>query len=514
MQKIFYLWLQLIVLASVLFISCEKGVEVVDPNESATPSVFNDVDVAEIETARTEFAKTLAKALKERGVREFLKTEALQQYDGDYDVLFALVKDKKLSTGETFGQALSKYTTSEVVNSWSKKVPLMTVFVPELKGFSPESWNLDSQTPDVVIDNSHLKDKTEKLVAFSTDLRRYEVSANVAPNFPVVVIKENERIVAKSKLGNGARKTFSLIEQKSNKVISQNATHSFYFIGDMDYKAASVKSKGARAMSSRNIPDALQFYNYHKSSRPNVPGNERDWVYYHIWAYFNEIELVSPYINGGQDYDWSKGSLGGVYYTERLTTLKFMHDYDLAFAADNWTEGQLDFQLIFSYIDRNGGLQNDLRSFGCPLSQLRDSNGNPVEYDPDVELNVWDMNRWGDEWKLTLSEYDPGGSTQITVTTKTTFGTNFETNVGGSFFGLVKLDGKFGLSGTYERTESKVETVSQESEQLGSVSFLFDYPVIANPGYPERFSLNTGRVYMSIEPVVKQNDPRPIPYID
>ncbi|MFD2574020.1 hypothetical protein ACFSUS_25515 [Spirosoma soli] len=508
MKKVYLAGVSLAIFASTLLSSCDKGISVVDPIASEAPEEL----ARSGEEAKVELAKALVKALQEKEVREFLKAEALQMYDGDYDVLYALVKDKKLASGRTFEQALAKYTTSTEYGQWAESAPLATIFVPTLSKFSPETWNIEAQTPDVVVDNSHLKGKSGKLVAFSADLRQYEVDAKQAPSFPVVVIKENERIIAKSKFDKGARKEATLAEQKSNRAISENNTHSFYFIGDYDYKKSTSKVN-ARSGYPRPVIDPIYFFNQYKSWYPNEPGNQRDWVYYKIWPKFNDIELVNPFINGGVDYDWSKGELGGFYYTEKLTGFKFVDAGRLQAAAD-WTEGYLDFHLILSFIDRNGSMQSDLKVFGCSIDQLRDNNGNPIAYDPDVELMPWDLYRYGDEWKLSFSEYDPGGSTTETITTKTTLGGNFEIN-GGIDIKIVKLGSKFGVSGTIERTETKTITVSQESEKLGDARIQFDYPAIVFPGgYPARFFVGAGSVEVAIEPVVKQADPRPNPYID
>lgn len=45
--------------------------------------------------------------MKVKAVRKLIKEEAIKQFDYDYDVLYMLVKDKKLSGGGTLEEFLS-----------------------------------------------------------------------------------------------------------------------------------------------------------------------------------------------------------------------------------------------------------------------------------------------------------------------------------------------------------------------------------------------------------------------
>ena len=47
--------------------------------------------------AKEKFASILSKAVyQHKSLRDFLKTEALEQFDENYDVLYALVRDKQI----------------------------------------------------------------------------------------------------------------------------------------------------------------------------------------------------------------------------------------------------------------------------------------------------------------------------------------------------------------------------------------------------------------------------------
>lgn len=504
MKKVYRAGLGLAVFASAFLYSCEKQLSVVSPDEHLTASAVNGNEVLEGEAAKVGLAKALVQALKEKEVRAFLKEEALKQYDGDYDVVFALVKDKKLSTGKTFGETLAKYAGNGSIKQWNNNAPLATIFVPNLKGFSPESWNLDTQVPDVVIDNSNLKNRdTTSFVAFSADLREYKVSTKVAPSFPVVVIKENERIVAKSKLTGGARKAATFVEQKSNRVINETSTHSFYFVGDVDPKQANKRNKAR--LTLWELPHILRWaysnpdgdYTACHNNQPLASNLHRDWVYY----------------ADGYCSDLSRGAMQD--YTEKLRGVKFNNTFAMQAATDNWSEGYLEFHLYVSFVHRNGGMQTDLKVFYCSPNDIRDEQGNPKEFNPDVELMPWDLYRYGDEWKLRLLEHDPGGSTSVTVSMSSTFGTNWEGNAGIDIK-IFKLGGKFGGSQTFTMGGSQTISFNDVADQLGDARFLYDDPIITGTEwYPNTnyvgfrtYSVNTGAVELSIEPVAKSEDPR------
>lgn len=85
-------------LALTLLLSCHNEQEI------APQTLANKADTQ----LKTAFAKSLSKVLvSEKAVRDFLKIEALKTVDGDFDVLYSLVKDNKLSTGKTLEATLA-----------------------------------------------------------------------------------------------------------------------------------------------------------------------------------------------------------------------------------------------------------------------------------------------------------------------------------------------------------------------------------------------------------------------
>jgi hypothetical protein len=438
-----------------------------------------------------EFASALAKVLQEKSVRELIKKEALSKYDGDYDVLYALVKNKEVRPGVTLESLLAIHSSSAA--EWLAKRPLLTIFVPKLNGFGPESWNTDSQIPHVAVDNSHLG-KFATFKTYAANGQQYELDAVKAPNFPVIVVKENERMIAKSKGANGGRMMENFLEKMSKKTVFEDTNFQYSFIGDKNPK--DDEKKNGRLASYNELPVLLT---WRFGTQVDPMEGQRDWIYYYIF----------PQIG------YNQGTMSASY-VEKVTGFKLSSPLVLQAMTDSWTEGALEFHVILAFVDRNGTIKTDLRPFFCAPSSLMDGNGNMLEYNPDIELTAWDMNRYGDEWKFSLLEHDPGGSYDKTISASSTFGYNFETNSGaGGLFAKIGL--KFGTTGTFQKSSSEKITISAESDQLGDARWLYDTPIILSYGQVNgnwRYTTNsvgTGAAFLSIEPVAKWPDTRPIP---
>ncbi len=62
----------------------------------------------ELNEAIEQTAIALASALKDVEIRRLVKAEVKKKFDGDFDVLFSAISDKRLSDGKTFMQKLGR----------------------------------------------------------------------------------------------------------------------------------------------------------------------------------------------------------------------------------------------------------------------------------------------------------------------------------------------------------------------------------------------------------------------
>src|SRR5690606_31164118 len=125
-----------------------------------------------------------------------LKNEALRKFNKDYDVLYNYVKDKAVGDS-TFRELLLPYFENEdELIQIEYTLEALTIFVPSLpeNSFSAETWNTSQETPLVAIRLLN----NDKTPVINSEGESFLFDNNVIPGFPVVVLKENERVTVPS----------------------------------------------------------------------------------------------------------------------------------------------------------------------------------------------------------------------------------------------------------------------------------------------------------------------------
>lgn len=163
-------------------------------NDSIQNLRLNDQDKLKL-----EFGRAFALALKDKQeLRAIIKEEALKKFNKDYDVMYHLVKNRTLgSSNHTVRSLLVNYFEDEnQLIKIENQLPLLTIFVPELPedSFSAEKWDTSDpdQTPVVGI---RLDGINEVPMIDAVNDYEYLLEADLIPGYPVVVIKNNERLV-------------------------------------------------------------------------------------------------------------------------------------------------------------------------------------------------------------------------------------------------------------------------------------------------------------------------------
>lgn len=183
MKKFIYLTLSFLLLT---VCSCSK----VD-----APSSEVAIDYPESE-AMENFVAILSKAVSQsEDVRSFLRDNALEQVDNDYDVFYPFVRDEKINDRYSFREYLVSCSDEATLCKIEQRLPLLTIYVPDLTwlrgdAFSANSWDVSSN--EVLVCNMdeegtrHFYYEGEK----ELELKRGEgiISA------PFLIVKNNERI--------------------------------------------------------------------------------------------------------------------------------------------------------------------------------------------------------------------------------------------------------------------------------------------------------------------------------
>lgn len=102
-----------------LLLSCTKNENLLEKPQEDSTSI-------------EQFSILLSKAVySEPSLRNFIKDEALQRKDYDFDVFYPWVKNELIDGERTFQEILEDYDTSNILPLVEMEHPLLTIFVPD-----------------------------------------------------------------------------------------------------------------------------------------------------------------------------------------------------------------------------------------------------------------------------------------------------------------------------------------------------------------------------------------------
>ena len=162
-------------------VSCEKE-SAISIQEVCVESEFD---------AHKEFSIILSKALSENPqLRIFLKQEALEQFDRDYDVLYLRSKNELVDGKKTFAEILSEYDDKGYLDRIEADMPKLNILIPDwswAEGFSINNWDTTNNDVSVgyVIDGA-------KLQLYNGGKEEFVMEFGQLSEFPIVIINTNE----------------------------------------------------------------------------------------------------------------------------------------------------------------------------------------------------------------------------------------------------------------------------------------------------------------------------------
>ncbi|RNC64877.1 hypothetical protein [Proteiniphilum sp. X52] len=138
------------------------------------------------------FSEVLSKATyEEPTLRAFLKNQALQTKDNDYNVFYPLTKNEIVTGNKTFVEVLQSYAGyKDQLADIEKAAPLLNIFIPDLTLFdeSLSIYNLDINDSDIPVFNAG-KFYWNGIVVDSIT----EETINELPMFHTLVVNESPR---------------------------------------------------------------------------------------------------------------------------------------------------------------------------------------------------------------------------------------------------------------------------------------------------------------------------------
>lgn len=483
---------------------------------------------------QTSFAKILAKALSsEEDLRDFIRVESLKEFDRDNDILYHQIKDVEVSNGKSFRSKLLNYTTEGELSKVESELPLLTIFVPTLPNFDPMDWNTKTEIPMIAVSNM---DKIGSISIYDGKEKELKLNPKQIPGFPVLVIKQNERVVVKRSDNNKLAVKNNVI-----KSLSKSSTNYSYEFIDEAYNGSlvdkSIKIKNSISLSKGNsgkisrIAPAPNLSNRNAIDQVNVDaynsGSEwhRDYVYYGITPsnpngkfrnYYSEFITsfkLSPNAIGiiaDQDGD---PKVNNAYVDGYLTTVP-------SNARTMWTDGNFEFRISVLINAKNGAGNEYVRQMSVSPYDLFDLQYEVVkefnfprnskiyelrnivskEFHPNIELLPWDLENYGTAWKFIFYEVDGTQEEIKSYENTTTFATNFEINSGGD---KTKVGFKFGASATTSEKRTYSIKTMLGSDNLAEAILTFDQPVIigtSSNNYITREITNGNVLSISVEP--------------
>ena len=260
--------------------ACTDEVDDLSSKIDVTPVARSVAEEMDVETAQKEFARILSKAVyNNMALRQFLKDEAVKQFDNDYDVFYPLVKGMEVMAGKTFYEILLDYSSKEELNNIENAVPLLNIYVPDLSLFdniTACNWNVNDEEIPVAVSNAYggttLFCKGDSIDALAGD----EV-----PDFHLLLVKQNERVRP--------------VESFSRGISDNQVMPGYEFVNEV-YNGSKRPKVQSRALDAPTLeddyvnsldPKIVEAWNTMKSN----PTYQRDYIYYDMTPQKTEGQL-------------------------------------------------------------------------------------------------------------------------------------------------------------------------------------------------------------------------------
>ncbi|MBO0934890.1 hypothetical protein [Fibrella aquatilis] len=446
---------------------------------------------------KVQVAKILAKVVLDEDVRVLLKAEALKKFDGDYDILFQMVKDKKIKGNKSLFDAIAeKADMPGKFKSLSDDLPLLTFYVPTF--FSALKWDTKQQVPFIAV-----RDEDNKLMLYNHKGESMELNPLEEPDVPMLVVKINDRVTTTPPKNEKGR-------IMANNFLFSNGQHSFYLTEGLTESLASTK-KGARFFVNDNGIDPVVVEAYQKSLNCNTC-HQRDWIYYGINPASGQDsgplnyrfkEAITQFrlenINSFQDLGgWDQGN-----YQFRIYPM---------FMGKGVTEKTPPTKVLFIAPEQVYTYHTEPRCINhifwvsCYSVRIVDDVQAYILPSP-IIVDTWSMEDNGNRWFFKVEKYNPTVDTERTVVETSEFSTNFSFSA--SIGEKVKLGPSLGFG-----TKSTQQTTFKYKTTTGSLDLGYGILRYEDPVITSRFSLpgtttilgntydvTTGATRLSIETV-------------
>ena len=289
MKKLLFLTRVVLVSAALaLAASCTKTIQ---QDSFAQDKVLGEKQALE------EFAVILSDAVADNEeMREFIKEEALKQFDKDYDVFYPYVKDHVFSSGESFREILSAREKYEgQLEAIERSVPKLTVLVPNFSWldeefFCAEKWDTSIDRLCVGYDD----DADAHRLYFDGEYQG-ALPASDIPAFPVLIVKSNERMSVSGSTKSGEN-VYAFADPAFDGSVSTKGVYEGYI--DNPEPGEDLYSVVGNNISadelSRSSPETIAAIN--EFQRGAADAVQRDYIYYGMTKTNTNNGQLNPYM--------------------------------------------------------------------------------------------------------------------------------------------------------------------------------------------------------------------------
>ncbi len=497
-----------ILLGGFLLFACSEQQEpVLTDNKPNVVAISN-------QDAQKSFAKLLSKAVYNNSdVRNFLKKEALAQFDNDYDVFYPFVKNKIVSNEQTFREILLSYCDSEEMYTQIEESSLLlNILVPDLSlfgGFNAEKWDINEK--EIAVISRKDKDNT----VFENGEALGSLPLDEIPAFPCLVVKDNERLKVSNSATRAEGATYEFISDAYNgNKNPQTRHHNFdHYVEATDNSefyvpASKLHSSIIKAWEEfKNVPDAFQrdyiYYNIDKSNQPGKLNRNFRESLYQFRVFPSWLQVISD--QSGKDpgmvREFSQESrylTNGEIIKNMWTDGKFEINFDTYYGSDKSNEA-MSQRIAFSlspfelwsiekvHIEHKNRtlFRRSKNTYKIDPNNLKAKwiRPNALMSKNHAFVQPWDLYTYSTIINLFVSEHDDGQTIKEIRSVINQFVNKFDVSGevgGGKADGSVKWGVKmgYGYSQAITNTSSSEVNTTVGTDNLGNIIFNYSDPII------------------------------------
>lgn len=489
-------------------------------------------------TAQKKFAKALSKAVSNSlEVRKFLKTEAMAQFDNDYDIFYPLVKNKIVCDNQSLRDILLSYCKDEnELIQIEQSLPLLNILVPDLSlfwDFNAEKWNVDDKEVSVICRD----DKDNTLYEDGENIGK--MATGDIPDFPCLVVKNNERMKVSSVNTRSGEATYEFLSDAFDG--SKRKPQTRHYEEDINLQPTEdleAYVNGSEIMESvknawnefKNVPNAYQRdYIYYGITKENKPGTLNRYIREKLYRFRIAANAYSAINDPTQDPTLQNTQKNKGYLTNEEIIQKIWTDGNFEFHFKSYISGEdskeaMEAKLTFTINPRDAfslekihlkhknstAFRQSKNFYTVDANNLRSKWIYPEKSDKNADDLVftlpWDLYNKSLSIFMFVEEWDKGQTITQEKTVVSEFVNKADFSIEGSgSIGKVSLSTKLGYGFSHTKTVSNKATIQTtvESDPLGTLYFQYNDPIIRDEinGTYKLYNVSSGSVVATLLPV-------------